>query len=334
MPRTVQAPHLSNFISSMLRDGLIEMPPVSKVTPLPTSATISSPLPHSSRTSLGGLWDPLPTARIPPIPRASRSATSRTSQSMLHCDASARACSAIQSGVASLGGVFARSRLSFTARASGWASFRAARKIAVSDSGGHRYTVRSAGRLSGRLNRSNRYPEPSSWHRIRSAARPSVTGCRGRTTPIARRPSARAWSVTRASQRFNRCEVKAVRLPSPCTSTSTVRPASSMIARVTWFSSAFHPGRELASAMAAPIRSASGPASGIDLSKQATAMASHSMRSPETSLTVGDSIGVIPPRQLRRSVIVAMVQAMPSPDTKRPCAVAPGTMTVPAGIPK
>ncbi len=37
MARTVQPPHLSNFISSIFSPGFIEIPPVSKVTALPTS---------------------------------------------------------------------------------------------------------------------------------------------------------------------------------------------------------------------------------------------------------------------------------------------------------
>ena len=36
-PNTLAAPHMSNFISSMLAPGFSEMPPVSNVTPLPTS---------------------------------------------------------------------------------------------------------------------------------------------------------------------------------------------------------------------------------------------------------------------------------------------------------
>ena len=39
VPRTLAAPHMSNFISSISAPGLSEMPPVSKVMPLPTSAT-------------------------------------------------------------------------------------------------------------------------------------------------------------------------------------------------------------------------------------------------------------------------------------------------------
>ena len=36
VPSTLAAPHMSNFISSISGAGLSEMPPVSKVMPLPT----------------------------------------------------------------------------------------------------------------------------------------------------------------------------------------------------------------------------------------------------------------------------------------------------------
>ena len=42
-PTTAPAPPMSHFIASMPCAGLIEMPPVSKVTPLPTNATGASP---------------------------------------------------------------------------------------------------------------------------------------------------------------------------------------------------------------------------------------------------------------------------------------------------
>ena len=42
-PTTQAAPAMSPFMSSMPEDGLIEMPPVSKVTPLPMKATGGSP---------------------------------------------------------------------------------------------------------------------------------------------------------------------------------------------------------------------------------------------------------------------------------------------------
>jgi hypothetical protein len=44
VPSTLAAPPMSYFISSISADGLIEMPPVSKVMPLPTSTTGASPL--------------------------------------------------------------------------------------------------------------------------------------------------------------------------------------------------------------------------------------------------------------------------------------------------
>ncbi|MNV73244.1 hypothetical protein D3C71_1663820 [compost metagenome] len=39
VPSTLAAPHMSNFISSISAEGLMEMPPVSKVIPLPTKTT-------------------------------------------------------------------------------------------------------------------------------------------------------------------------------------------------------------------------------------------------------------------------------------------------------
>ncbi len=39
VPSTLAAPPMSNFISSMSAAGLMEMPPVSNVMPLPTSTT-------------------------------------------------------------------------------------------------------------------------------------------------------------------------------------------------------------------------------------------------------------------------------------------------------
>ena len=39
VPSTLAAPHMSNFISSISAEGLMEMPPVSNVMPFPTSTT-------------------------------------------------------------------------------------------------------------------------------------------------------------------------------------------------------------------------------------------------------------------------------------------------------
>ena len=73
----------------MLAAGLIEMPPVSNVTPLPTSATFlaffgffASFEPRcASRTSRGGRDEPLPTPITPPYPSRDRSLLSSTSTS-------------------------------------------------------------------------------------------------------------------------------------------------------------------------------------------------------------------------------------------------------------
>ena len=42
VPSTLAAPPMSNFISSISAAGLMEIPPVSKVMPLPTSTTGAS----------------------------------------------------------------------------------------------------------------------------------------------------------------------------------------------------------------------------------------------------------------------------------------------------
>ncbi len=62
---------MSHFISSMPAAGLIEMPPVSKVTPLPTKATGFSPgLPpfHLIASSRAGLLEPCATPSSAPMP--------------------------------------------------------------------------------------------------------------------------------------------------------------------------------------------------------------------------------------------------------------------------
>ena len=48
VPSTLAAPPMSNFISSISAAGLIEMPPVSNVMPLPTSTTGASSAPAPS----------------------------------------------------------------------------------------------------------------------------------------------------------------------------------------------------------------------------------------------------------------------------------------------
>ena len=67
---TAAAPPMSEVMWCMLAAGLIEMPPVSNVMPLPTSATVLAlrPLPPrwASRTSRGSRDEPLPTPTMPP----------------------------------------------------------------------------------------------------------------------------------------------------------------------------------------------------------------------------------------------------------------------------
>ena len=70
VPKTVAEPPMSYFISSMFAPGLREIPPVSKVIPLPTSI---GPRPFLSefisKITIQGLRaDPIPTATRPPIP--------------------------------------------------------------------------------------------------------------------------------------------------------------------------------------------------------------------------------------------------------------------------
>ena len=61
-PATTPAPPISHFISSMPPEGLIEIPPVSKVTPFPIKASgcffdAVSPV-HLKIITLAGLTDP------------------------------------------------------------------------------------------------------------------------------------------------------------------------------------------------------------------------------------------------------------------------------------
>jgi hypothetical protein len=82
-PNTEAAPHMSNFISSMPGPGLMLMPPVSKVMPLPTSTLglrdFAAPV-YSMTISLAGCSVPAVTDRKAPMPmeRIWRSSTMRT----------------------------------------------------------------------------------------------------------------------------------------------------------------------------------------------------------------------------------------------------------------
>ena len=60
IPKTVEEPHISYFISSIDAAGFIDMPPASKVNPFPTS-TIGfefPPLLYSKTMNLGGSFVP------------------------------------------------------------------------------------------------------------------------------------------------------------------------------------------------------------------------------------------------------------------------------------
>jgi hypothetical protein len=74
---TVVVPHLSYFISFIAAASLIEMPPVSNVSPADQSDRLL-PRPHSRRSSRGGVAEPEPTLRMPPMPRRRRSGLAHT----------------------------------------------------------------------------------------------------------------------------------------------------------------------------------------------------------------------------------------------------------------
>ena len=109
---TAAAPLMSHFIVSMAFGGLSERPPESKVTPLPTRATVFlAPLgEYSRRMSRGGLAEPCPTARIPPNSSRARASSSQTSTRTGSLRTDSMACWAISSGGSADGGVLTRSR--------------------------------------------------------------------------------------------------------------------------------------------------------------------------------------------------------------------------------
>ena len=65
---TAAEPPMSEIMFSILAAGLMEMPPVSKVMPLPTSATVFFDFfgVQVRRTRRGPREEPCPTARMPP----------------------------------------------------------------------------------------------------------------------------------------------------------------------------------------------------------------------------------------------------------------------------
>ncbi len=84
-PTTQAAPAMSPFMSSMPAAGLIEMPPVSKHTPLPTMATGAAffdfaPFQRMTTNRLSRL-EPCPTASSAPMPSLAIAFSSKTSTS-------------------------------------------------------------------------------------------------------------------------------------------------------------------------------------------------------------------------------------------------------------
>ncbi len=111
---------MSNFISSMFAAGLMEIPPASKVTPLPTitSGFRSAAPPRCSSTISRGSWsEPCDTASSARIPSSSSSRRPRTVTRMPRSRAIRSAVPARYAGVTTLGGRLPRSRASRSARA-------------------------------------------------------------------------------------------------------------------------------------------------------------------------------------------------------------------------
>ncbi len=121
-PITAAPPAMSNFMSSMPPAGLMEMPPVSKVTPLPTKAmgfcaalAFLPPLPppdapsHCITAMRGSFSLPWATPRIAPIPSFFISFGPRISTCTPSFSRS-RQRSAMVSGLSTLGGSDTRSR--------------------------------------------------------------------------------------------------------------------------------------------------------------------------------------------------------------------------------
>jgi hypothetical protein len=107
---------MSPFMSSMPPPGLMEMPPESKITPLPIRATGASPAgPPFQRmiTTRGSRTEPWATASSAPMPSSRIRAGSSTSISTPSFDRS-DARRANSSGKSTFGGSFTRSRARIT----------------------------------------------------------------------------------------------------------------------------------------------------------------------------------------------------------------------------
>src|SRR6202030_2375312 len=137
---TAAAPLMSEVMWCMLVAGLIEMPPVSNVMPLPTRATVLASLRfgaprYAIRTSRGGRDDPLPTPTTPPYPRLASAFSSSTSTSGPALWAKASAREANSAGNRRLGGELKKSRAGDTSVAI--AAARPAAQIKRAQAGHH-----------------------------------------------------------------------------------------------------------------------------------------------------------------------------------------------------
>ena len=114
VPNTAMPPDLSSFIWSIFIDGLMLIPPESKVIALPTSPTVgkaAATLPaglYFKTINRGLFCEPAPTARIPPIPFSAICFSSKTVQlNAFELRANSFAISASLSGFITLPGRFA-----------------------------------------------------------------------------------------------------------------------------------------------------------------------------------------------------------------------------------
>jgi len=113
VPSTPAAPHMSNFMNSIPCAGLMEIPPLSKQSPFPTSTTgfaLGLPPLYSSVISLGSWGVPCATARNDPIFSASISLRPRTVIPIPWRFAMSAAVWARYSGVQRLPGIIASRR--------------------------------------------------------------------------------------------------------------------------------------------------------------------------------------------------------------------------------
>ena len=129
-PVTAAAPPISPFMSSMPAPGLIEMPPLSKTTPLPMKATgLSRPAAapfHCITASRGGLAEPCDTPRSAPMPSSPAFPAHREFRPRRRTASSALAFSANSTGPSTFGGSLTRSRARTTPSATASASANAA----------------------------------------------------------------------------------------------------------------------------------------------------------------------------------------------------------------